>query len=73
MIRNTLLCVTILLFTSGCAQTSNRKPVYAGDVLFGIGEAVLDMFDESEIDRWRRVNRDNLNRRRQWQADNSAP
>ena len=73
MIKKSLFCAALLLlFTFGCAQTSKRKPVSAGNVLIGIGVAVLDMFDESEIDSWRRENRESLNRRRQWQADNAA-
>ena len=72
MRKKILFCTVLLLITSGCAQTTNRRPVSTSDVLFGIGEAVLDMFSESEIDQWRRVNRENLNDRRQWQAENSS-
>ena len=73
MIKKALICTALLLFTSGCAPKSNRKPVSVGDVLFRIGEAILDSFDESEVERWRRENREILHRRREWQAANSTP
>ena len=69
MRKTILICITLVLFTSGCA---NRRPVSAGDVFAGIGEAILSQFSESETDRWRRVNTETYNRRQQSKADNGS-
>ena len=69
MRKTILICITLVLFTSGCA---NRRPVSAGDVFAGIGEAILSQFSESENDRWRRVNTETYNRRQQSKADNGS-
>ena len=69
MRKTILICITLVLLTSGCA---NRRPVSAGDVFAGIGEAILSQFSESETDRWRRVNTETYNRRQQSKADNGS-
>ena len=71
MLKKVVLCTALILITSGCAHTTNRRAISTGDILCKIGESVCDMFSESEIDHWRRTNRKNLNSRRQWQAENS--
>ena len=71
MRTSVLVLSTLLLLASGCARTTNRQPVTVGNALECIGETVIDMFCESELESWRRVNRENLERRRQWQAENS--
>ncbi len=66
----TVLLLVSVLLVSGCAVHRKREPTTPSEVVWGVAEAMVNVFCPDDSDPYRTENLKRLEKRRQWQREN---